>query len=176
MELSPEEKKRIYEEEKARLEAEKKSAAKKPAAEGGSTTKLPPNKAGFLCYVGFWVTGIIFLIIEKRNRLVRFHAMQSLVVLGILNIIWGVALGVANTFGRAPWGYWGGFYPGYWGYWVVGPIAIAATVVWGVFFAIWWILWAVLMYRTYHGQLYKVPWFGLGNFAEKCLARLDAKK
>jgi len=57
MEISPEEKKRIYEEEKARIEAEKQ------AAEGESSTKLAPNKAGFLCYVGFWVTGIIFLII-----------------------------------------------------------------------------------------------------------------
>ena len=175
MELSPEEKKRIYEEEKARIEVEKKSAAKKGTAEGVSTTKLPPNKAGFLCYVGFWVTGIIFLIIERKNRLVRFHAMQSLVVFGILNIIWGVA----NNIRWATLGYWGGYYPGrgfYPGLWVAGPTYIAATVVWGIFFAIWWILWAVLMYRTYHGRLYKVPWFGLGNFAEKCLARLDAKK
>jgi len=172
MELSPEEKKKIYEEEKTRLEAEKKSAAKKQTAAGGSTTKLPPNKAGFLCYVGFWVTGIIFLIIERENRLVRFHAMQSLVVFGILNIIWGVAMRWA-AWGFGGWGYWGSYYPGLW---VVGPIAIAATVVWGIFFAIWWILWAVLMYRTYHGRLYKVPWFGLGNFAERMIARLDAKK
>ena len=173
MELSPEEKKRIYEEEKARLEAEKQAAAKKPAAEGGSTTKLSPNKAGFLCYVGFWVTGIIFLIIERKNRLVRFHAMQSLVVFGILNIIWGAA--TSFSWGIWGWGYWGGWY-GYPGHVFVSPVAIAGTVIFGIFFAFWWILWAVLMYRTYHGRLYKVPWFGLGNLAEKCLARLDAKK
>jgi len=172
MELSPEEKKRIYEEEKARLEAEKKSAAKKPAAEGGSTTKLPPNKAGFLCYVGFWVTGIIFLIIERKNKLVRFHAMQSLVVLGIIHIIWGVA--TSFSWGIWGWGYWGGWY-GYPGRGFAGPGAIAGTVIFGIFFAFWWILWAVLMYRTYHGRRYKVP-MGLGNLAEKCLARLDAKK
>ena len=166
MELSEEEKKKIYEEEKARIEAEKQ------AAERGSTTKLPPNKAGLLCYVGFWVTGIIFLIIERKNKLVRFHAMQSLVVFGILNIIWGVA----NTIRGATLAYWGGFYPGYWGYWIVSPIAIAATVVWVVFFTFWWILWAVLMYRTYHGRLYKIPWFGLGNFAERMIAKLDGSK
>ncbi len=169
MALSEEEKKKIYEEEKARLEAEKKSAAKKQTAEGGSTTKLPLNKAGFLCYVGFWVTGIIFLIIERKNKLVRFHAMQSLVVFGILNIIWGVAMRW-STWGY--WGGWGGFYAGrglYPGLWLAG------TVVFGIFFAIWWILWAVLMYRTYHGRLYKVP-MGLGNFAERMIARLDASK
>lgn len=175
MELSPEEKKRIYEEEKARIEAEKQAAAKKRTAEGGSTTKLPPNKAGLLCYVGFWVTGIIFLIIERKNKLVRFHAMQSLVVFGILNIIWGVASNISQW----TWGYWGGYYPGrgfYPGLWIAGPIVIAATVVWGIFFAIWWILWAVLMYRTYHGRLYKVGLFGLGNFAERMIAKLDGSK
>ena len=163
MELSPEEKRKIYEEEKARIEAEKQ------VAEGGSTTKLPPNKAGLLCSVGFWVTGIIFLIIERKNKLVRFHAMQSLVVFGILNIIWGVA----NNIRWAAWGYWGGYYPGHW---VAGPIAIAATVVFGIFFAIWWILWAVLMHRTYHGRLYKVHLFGLGDFAERMIAKLDGSK
>jgi uncharacterized membrane protein len=167
MELSPEEKKRIYEEEKARIEAEKQ------AAEGSSSTKLSPNKAGFLCYVGFWVTGIIFLIIERKNKLVRFHAMQSLVVFGIINIIWGVA--TSFSWGIWGWGYWGGWY-GYPGRGFAGPGAIAGAVIFGIFFAIWWILWAVLMYRTYHGRLYRVGLFGLGNLAEKLLARLDAKK
>jgi hypothetical protein len=62
------------------------------------------------------------------------------------------------------------------GLWIVSPIAIAATVVWVVFFTFWWILWAVLMYRTYHGRLYKIPWFGLGNFAERMIAKLDGTK
>ena len=169
MEISPEEKKRIYEEEKARIEAEKQ------AAEGESSTKLAPNKAGFLCYVGFWVTGIIFLIIERKNKLVRFHAMQSLVVFAILNIIWGVANTIAGWGAWGYWGYWRGGY-GYPGYLLAGTTYIAATVIFAIFFAIWWILWAILMYRTYHNRLYKVGLFGLGNLAEKLLARLDAKK
>jgi len=168
MALSPEEKKKIYEEEKARIEAEKQ------AKEGEASTKLAPNKAGFLCYVGFWVTGIIFLIIEKKNKLVRFHAMQSLVVFGILEIIWGIAWSQAG-WGFWGWGYWGGLY-GYPGHLLAVPVAIAGIVIFGIFFAIWWILWAILMYRTYHGRLYKVGLFGLGKFAERMLARLDAKK
>ena len=168
MGLSPEKKRKIYEEEKARIEAEKQ------AKEGGATTKLAPNKAGFLCYVGFWVTGIIFLIIERKDKLVRFHAMQSLVVFGILNIIWGVANNIAGWGAWGYWGYWRGGY-GYPGLGIVGSIAIAATVIFGIFFAIWWILWAVLMYRTYHNRLYKVGLFGLGNLAERMLAKLDAK-
>ena len=162
MGLSEEERKRIYEEEKARVEAKAKTAS------GDSTTNLKPNVAGLLCYVGFWVTGIIFLIIEKKNKTVRFHAMQSLVVFGILQIIWGIANVVRGT--AWVWtGYGGGLGFSY-AQWIAG------TVVWGIFFAIWWIFWGILLYKTYHNQLYKVPLFGLGNFAEKMLAKLDSGK
>jgi hypothetical protein len=51
MGISPEERQRIYEEEKAKREAER-------------STGLKPNVAGLLCYLGVWVTGIIFLIID----------------------------------------------------------------------------------------------------------------
>lgn len=151
------------EEKKARIESQEKKAGEK-TKEGVSTTNLKPNTAGLLCYVGFWVTGIIFLCIERKNRLVRFHAMQALVTFGILNIIWGIALTVGGT----PWA-WGlggfGFY---------SPLWLAGSIVFGIFFALWWILWAVLMYRTYHGKPYRVPLFG--DLADKCLAKLDAKK
>ena len=85
MGLSPEERRRIYEEEKARIEAEEKLEKGKRTADA-STTKLEPNIAGLLCYLGVWITGIIFLIIEKRDKFVRFHAMQSVIVFGFLAI------------------------------------------------------------------------------------------
>ena len=135
-------------------------------AGGGSTTNLKPNVAGLLCYVGFWVTGIIFLIIEKKNKTVRFHAMQSLVAFGIIHIIWGVANIVRGS--AWGWAYAGSFGLSY-AQWIAG------SVVFGIFFAIWWIFWGILMYRTYHDRLYKVP-MGLGDFAERMLAKLDAKK
>ncbi|MDP3955275.1 MAG: hypothetical protein Q8Q15_02845 [bacterium] len=49
-------------------------------------TGLPKNTAAALSYVGAWVTGIIFLLIEK-DKFVRFHAMQSIVVFGGLTVI-----------------------------------------------------------------------------------------
>ena len=119
------------------------------------------NVKGLLCYVGFWVTGIVFLIIEKKDKFIRFHAMQSLVTFGILNIIWGIA----SSFGGWGWGLaWGmgGFR---------SPAFIAATVVFIIFFVLWWVLWAVLMYKTYHNRTYRVPIFA--SLADKCLAMLD---
>lgn len=54
---------------------------------GKTSTGLDQNVAGFLCYLLWWVTGIIFLILEKENRFVRFHAMQSIVTFGALFIV-----------------------------------------------------------------------------------------
>ncbi|WP_139904100.1 DUF4870 domain-containing protein [Clostridium thermarum] len=63
-----------------------------------SSTGLDENIAGLLCYLGAWVTGLIFFFLEKESRFVKFHAMQSIIasviltvagiVLGLLPIIW----------------------------------------------------------------------------------------
>src|SRR5271166_728176 len=51
-----------------------------------ATAGMDENVAGLLCYVLGWVTGIIFLLIDKRP-FVRFHAAQSIVVFGGLFIL-----------------------------------------------------------------------------------------
>lgn len=40
-----------------------------------------------LCYLGLWVTGLIFLIIERKNATVRRHALQSVIVFGAISLI-----------------------------------------------------------------------------------------
>lgn len=40
-----------------------------------------------LCYVLGWVTGIIMLLVERRNETVRRHAKQSIVVFGALSVL-----------------------------------------------------------------------------------------
>ena len=131
----------------------------KQASAGDSTTDLKPNVAGLLCYVGIWVTGIVFLIIEKKNTMVRFHAMQSLVSFGILSIIINGADAVRGWAAGTCRGWF--FYP----QWIV------ANVVFGVFLVITITLWIVLMHQTYHGHLVKIPLFG--ELALKLLAKLD---
>jgi len=56
------------------------------AAEEKKGTGLPRNTAAALCYFGIWVTGILFLILEK-DEFVRFHAMQSILVFGGLTVL-----------------------------------------------------------------------------------------
>lgn len=55
-------------------------------AEEKTGTGLPRNTAAALSYVLGWLTGIIFLLIE-RDKFVRFHAMQSIVTFGVLTIL-----------------------------------------------------------------------------------------
>lgn len=42
-----------------------------------SSTGLDITLAAMLAYAGGWVTGLVFLMIEKNSRFVRFHAAQS---------------------------------------------------------------------------------------------------
>ena len=102
-----------------------------------TSTGLEQNVAGLLCYLALWVTGLVFFLIEKENRFVRFHAMQSIVVFGALTIA-SIILGFIPIIG-----------------WIVGVLLWIVTVV----------LWILLMVKAYQNQWYKLPW--AGDFAEK---------
>jgi len=98
-----------------------------------TSTGLDQNLAGLLSYVLGFVSGIIFLIVERENKFVRFHAMQSTVVFLIFLVI-----GMIPFFGPLL-------------SFVISPIAF--------------ILWIVLMYKAYKGEMYKLP--VIGEFAMK---------
>ncbi|MFO8009515.1 MAG: DUF4870 domain-containing protein [Dehalococcoidia bacterium] len=111
-------------------------------ASGGQTTSLEPNVAGLLCYVLGWLTGLIFILIEKEDRFVRFHAMQSIAVFGGLTVLM-ILLSILA------------FIP------VIGILFYILQILVGLAGLILWIL---LMVRAYQGNTYKVPI--AGKFAE----------
>ena len=145
MGLTPEERQKIYEEEKARIEAEGKTEQKEPGAKPDTTTGLEPNVAGLLCYLGWWITGIIFLVIEQKSRFVRFHALQSLIVFATIAL-------TSFIFSWIP---------------VVGGFLSVVISLLGV------VCWIVLMVKAYQGQLYKVP--VAGDLAENILPSIDTE-
>ena len=103
---------------------------------------LNENTEGLLCYSLTWLTGIIFLLLEKENKFVRFHAIQSLATflpLSLLNYLF-VALSVET-----------------------GDDVVAGIV--GLLSIILFILWLLLMYKAYKGERFKLPI--VGDFAEK---------
>ncbi|MEC2074537.1 DUF4870 domain-containing protein [Metabacillus fastidiosus] len=97
-----------------------------------TSSGLDENVAGLLCYLLGFITGIIFLITEKENRFVRFHAMQSIFIFGGLAI-----LNIVLTF--IP--FIGGIISFF-----IGPISL--------------ILWILLMIQAFRGELYKLPYIG----------------
>jgi len=98
---------------------------------------MEENVAGMLCYVLFFITGIIFLIWEKKSRFVKFHAMQSLVLFGSLWII-GTVVGFVPLFGSMARN-------------VVGIVAL--------------ILWIILMVKAYQHEYFRLPI--AGDIADK---------
>ena len=128
--------------------AKPSEATAKPEAE--SSTGMSANVAGLLCYVLGWVTGIVFLVMEKKSKFVKFHAWQSIMVFGVLTlalIIFNAILG-AIAFATFSLG-----------------LAIFASVMGWIFGVLMLILWIVLMIQAYQGKMWKVPL--AGDWAEK---------
>jgi len=101
---------------------------------------LAENVAGLLCYVGGWITGLIFFLIDKRP-FVRFHAAQSIVVFGGLQIAFII---VRQIFFQG-FGYYGSF-----SVFSLGALLFDVLELIGV------VLWILLMVKAYQGEKYRV--------------------
>ncbi len=62
---------------------------------GGSSTGLDPRVASIVAYSAWWVTGLVFLALERSDESVRFHAAQSVVVFGLASAVIAAAFGAA---------------------------------------------------------------------------------
>ena len=100
---------------------------------------ITENLEALLCYAIGWITGLIFLILEKDNAYVRFHALQSLVAFGVLHIA---------SF-------------------VIVLIPILGILVSFLIWILCFVLWIVMMVKAYKGEKYKLPI--VGDFVEKQL-------
>jgi uncharacterized membrane protein len=125
-----------------------------------SSTGLDENVAALLSYVFGWLSGLIFFLIEKDSRLVRFHAMQS-ILLNAAAIIVGIVLWIA---------------------WVLVAIVLAqisdvlaslVSIVVGLLIFVFYLgvlIGVVLcLIKAYQKQFFKLP--VIGNFAEKFSAK-----
>ena len=98
-----------------------------------TSTGLEANLAAALSYLVGFVTGIAFLVLEKENRFVRFHAMQSTLVFAGVVVI-DILLQIVPLVGAL----------------VVVFVVIPASAV----------LWLVLMFKAYQGEEFKLPFVG----------------
>ena len=121
-----------------------------------TSMNLEENVASALSYVLFWLTGIIFYFIEKENKTVRFHAMQSILTFIPLQILaWIIGwIGAPKIVATGPYGI------PTWDYGITALIYLS-WIIWVITI----ILWLILMFKAYQGEKFKLPI--VGDIAEK---------
>lgn len=97
-----------------------------------TSTGLDENIAALISYIGGFVTGIIFFFLEKDNKFIRFHALQST----ILTVGWLI---IKYVLGAIPFIGW-----------------LLVLLVNGLVLAIW----IVCMVKAYQKQTFKLPVIG----------------
>jgi uncharacterized membrane protein len=116
-----------------------------PPASVSSGTGLTPNMAGALAYSLGIITGILFLVLEpyRRDRFVRFHAMQSIlyfVFAVAFSIAWSIVVGILMHISG-------------WIFVVAFPIRLIISL---AMFG----LWLYLMYQAYSQREFRIPVLG----------------
>ena len=115
---------------------------------------MKENIAGFLCYLFWWVSGIVFLLLEKDNKFIRFHAMQSVITFGAVTLVYLVVSIIDRVI----------IYTAAWnvrGFFVFMDI-LDSFVLLFTFTA--FILWLLLMVKAVQGEYFKLP--VIGDIAE----------
>lgn len=110
---------------------------------GATSMNMDPNTAAGLSYLAGWITGLIFFLVEKQNRFVRFHAMQSLLTFASITVLYIV---VNILF-------------------VIPFINLIACFLWPVLWIATLALWIILMIQGFQGKYFKLPI--IGDYAER---------
>lgn len=88
------------------------------------------------------MSGILFLVLERENFFIRFHALQSVIVFGGLFVV-DVGLRVIPFLGR-----------------LLDPIFNLISI----------LLWILLIVKAFSGERYKLPY--VGELVERGLGRI----
>ena len=126
-----------------------------------SGTGMDPKVAAAISYI--WIVGLIFFFLEKENRFVRFHAMQS-ILFGIANTVIMMVLVVVAVILTFAFGIGGAIVGG-------GIGTLIQMLVWLIWLLFWLIAMVVLVglifaaVKAYQGKIFKLPI--IGNMAEK---------
>jgi len=108
---------------------------------------LDPNTAALMTYLLGWVTGLLFLALEKGDGYVRFHAMQSVIFFGVVTMA-AVVL---------------------WLLLMVPYINILFMVLLSLLGLFAFAAWAILLIKAYQGNRFMLPW--VGEHAERMIAK-----
>lgn len=116
-------------------------AGETPSEPAVGTTEASNNLVGAATYLLGFITGIVFLVIEKKDGFVRFHAMQSTITFGALFVLQIAA----------------------------SRVGVIGSLVYSLLTPLTLILWIVLMYKAFSGERFKLPY--VGEIAEQQLKK-----
>ncbi len=107
---------------------------------------LEENIEATLCYLFIWFSGLFFYFVEDKNKFIRFHALQSILVfLPLMVLAW--------------------IFGGFFGMLDYGPALAFFDLISWFFWVLVIIMWLVLMVKAYQMQRFKLPI--VGDIAEK---------
>jgi uncharacterized membrane protein len=132
------------------------SAAPTMSAFGPTTTPLSARVEAILSYALWWVGGLAFFLIERKNRFVRFHAAQSIIFFGVVSVL----LAVLQLISIIP----------LLGFLLSVPISFASTII--TIIAV--VTWLFMMVQMYRGKNVRIPI--VSGYAESLLDRFTSKK
>jgi uncharacterized membrane protein len=113
-------------------------------AAASPTAGLDENVAGLLCYILGWVSGLIFLLIDKRP-FVKFHAAQSIamsIAVFVLYFVLAIFMGLLH----------------------VVHLGFLAFMLYPLLGLALFVLWVFVMYKAYQYEKFKLPI--IGNLVE----------
>lgn len=121
-------------------------AAVAAPASDSATAGMEENVAAFVSYIFGWITGLIFLLIDKRP-FVKFHAAQSIAVSIAIIPCWLALWIVWFIIAHIP---------------IIGLIGLVIFPIFGLAVFATWIF---LMYKAYNHEMFKLPI--IGDMVEK---------
>src|SRR5437016_1334112 len=132
------------------------SAARGTGAHDPTSTGLNGRTEALLSYVLGWFSGLIFFVIERKNRFVRFHAAQSFIFFGIVSVV----LALLHFISIIP----------ILGFLLGLPLAFASTVI--TILAI--IVWLFMIFQAYRGVYFRLPF--VSGYADRLVDSFTSKK
>lgn len=112
---------------------------------GPTTINMEPNVAGGLSYLT-WVAGLIFFLVEKQNRFVRFNAMQSILLSAVAVAVYIILTILTTILAFSSIGC------------IFFPIQLLVDL--GLF-----VLWLICIINAFQGKYFKIPF--IGDYAER---------
>jgi uncharacterized membrane protein len=139
------------------------SATYEPPASVQGTSPFDPTSTGLqaktealISYLFGWFSGIIFLLIERKNRFVRFSAAQSTIFFGIVTVLYILLrfISVIPILG-----------------FLLSPVIGFITFVGGI---VVFLIWLFLMIQAYRGKTVRLPF--ISGYADNLVQLLTPKR